>query len=549
MSNPNLELILFKVGEKFLQYVLNYNEPIVRLKKDHEYRFNKQQIEVIKRIESLIHKCEITSTQNLHSTIKQHLFNFGKDFNNMRIHCGGILIHESDDNKILNYILEKATEYYPCLLLIEEKKSIFFNNNHLTHYFLFNKEEGKYVYNLIADDKDFHNISLDNEDAFFSFINYKLESNISVICHKYSFLSNFIIRSFHNCCYRTKYDMQSFLEEIKYQFSCLKKIAKGELVEISNFCGIYGLKLDGIDEYELSENIIIRNINETNNPGIKNTTSIGSSGSRPKQIIGCTLEFKTKLNPTNEKAKIHSLDSTIVLGNNDEHSKNENSDIFEKLIFKFISATVISMKSIYAPFNVSFIDKDAPLSSLPSTINEKTYSSLSFFKNQELDEIKEWFELLDDIDLNYISLTLRRITIAIYGREQPLDSILDTFIAWETMFSSKISTTNSVITSIKSILDRSDYRISKTRLSKLYGLRSNIVHGSHKKHELLNVENSRKQIEIIKMEVIEISIIILKELIKDKSLLLKTPKERVEILLKTKTITCKKCGSHKYEFT
>ena len=39
MDNQNFELILFKTGEKFLQYIIDFNEPLVRLKKTDEYAF------------------------------------------------------------------------------------------------------------------------------------------------------------------------------------------------------------------------------------------------------------------------------------------------------------------------------------------------------------------------------------------------------------------------------------------------------------------------------------------------------------------------------
>ncbi|MBU2920199.1 hypothetical protein KO504_02515 [Winogradskyella psychrotolerans] len=243
------------------------------------------------------------------------------------------------------------------------------------------------------------------------------------------------------------------------------------------------------------------------------------------------------------------MDSTIVSSNKTSNDKFNNSNLFETILNRLISATIINLKSIYAPFRITFIDSNAPLKLPFPNIIENKYSNLSILKRNELDKIKEWFELLNITNENYIKLTLSRIKIAIYGRERPIDSILDTFIAWETMFSSKTSTTNSVVKSIKSILDRCNYDISNSRLSKLYDLRSNIVHGNHKKHKLLNVDNPIKEIENIKKEVIEIALIVLKELIRDKNLLNKTPPERVELLLQPETITCGKCDNKKFRFT
>lgn len=548
MRNKNLDLVIFKVGEKFLQYVLNYNEPLNEQKKDDSYEFNNQQIDTIDKIVNLILKSEIESAQNPHSTIKQYLFNLGNVFNDMRQNCGGEVIYESNESELLNYLLSKATEYYPSLLIIEEKTWFNHNKTSLNNHFKLSKKESEYIHNLLSKDKDFNNIYSVMEEPMFSNINYKLENNISTACFSPSFVSNFILRSFQNCCYRIKYDMKSFLNEVENQFYSLKTIAKGKSVEISNFCGIYGLALNDIDEYKLSNDIVIRNINEVNNPGIKNTISIGSKGSNPKKVIGCTLEFKTNVNTINEKVKVLPLNSIISV-NNTSNNKINNNNIFETILNRLVSASVISLKSIYAPFRITFIDSNAPLKLPFPYIVDNKYASLSILREEELDKVKEWFKLLSKTDENCIKLTLSRIKTAIYGRERPIDSILDTFIAWETMFSSKISTTNSVVKSIKAMLDRSGYAISNSRLNLLYSLRSNIVHGNHKKHKLIDVDNTIQKIEDIKKEVIEIALIVLKELIKDKDLLSKVPYERVESLLIPETIKCKKCENEKYQFT
>ncbi|MBU2920198.1 hypothetical protein KO504_02510 [Winogradskyella psychrotolerans] len=243
MNNKDLKLVIFKVGEKFLQYILNYNQPLIQRKKDDVYKFNNEQIETIKKIVSLIHQCEIASAQNPYSTIKQYLFNFGKMFNNMRQNCGGKLINKSNDIELLDYLTTKAIEYYPSLLIIEEKKWFNHNITDLNSHFKLSIDESEYIHNLLLKDKDFNNILSIKEKPMFSNLNYKLENNISTACFNPSFVSSFILRSFQNCCYRIKYDIQSFLNEIESQFYCLKTIAKGKSVEISMKSTILVLKI------------------------------------------------------------------------------------------------------------------------------------------------------------------------------------------------------------------------------------------------------------------------------------------------------------------
>jgi hypothetical protein len=165
--------------------------------------------------------------------------------------------------------------------------------------------------------------------------------------------------------------------------------------------------------------------------------------------------------------------------------------------------------------------------------------------------IKQWFNLLNSINTEYIKITLSRIKSAIYIRKDPIDSILDSFIAWESMFSSKISTTNSVIISIFTILKRADFSISKTRLTNLYDLRSYIAHGNPSEHKLLisnNQEQPNFQKEEIKKQTLDIALLTLRELIKDKELFFKTPEQRVNVLLNPTLIICEKCGFQKFNF-
>ncbi len=89
------------------------------------------------------------------------------------------------------------------------------------------------------------------------------------------------------------------------------------------------------------------------------------------------------------------------------------------------------------------------------------------------------------------------------------------------------------------MLEITGYTISKTKLNELYNLRSSIVHGNPSEHKLLIGNNPQKpllQHEEVKKQTIDIAIRVLKELIIDKSLFEKKPRERVEILLNPKIV-------------
>ncbi|MBK9248614.1 MAG: hypothetical protein IPM69_10990 [Ignavibacteria bacterium] len=551
MNNQEIGLILSKVGEKFLQYVLNCNEPILQLRNDENYQFNPIQLHVLNELCRLITESEVTVSQNPNFTIKHFLFKYGNVFNEMRRSCGGNIIHKNDSNSLLNYLLKKGTEYYPSLLIIDEIKWFNSDQTGIQNYPFIFPQDANIVAKLLFEDSDLNRLFSEDQEyvSLQAHVNYKLNNDISVFCWSWQFTSSFILRSFQNCCYRVKYNLTNLLDDIENQYIRLKAIANNEEIEVSYFCGVYGLRLEGIEEYNLSDNIIIRNINEVNNPCIQHTISISSSDVYSKVITGCTLEYRVTTAHFN---------TNIIVDNQDSKESDKVEDIFnqanhilEDLVNKIAISTVISTRALPAPFKSTFIDQDAPLSMHHPRIipNNSAGMGVSILDMEALNKIKNWFVKLGSIDLSYISLALRRLLASLYNRIDPIDSILDAFIAWESMFNSPISTTKSVVNSIAEILKRSDTKVSKTVLINLYDFRSSIVHGNPLKHDLLNCKNPLQKIESIKTQVIEIAIAVLEELIQDKVLLYLSPQERVVSLLAPTIVYCENCQTKKYNFS
>ena len=201
MNSQNFELILFKTGEKFLQYILNYSGSVIRSKNIDEYGFQSSQLEVLNNLGSLIEKCEILSRGNPHSTLKQYLFSFGNDFNQMRKYCGGSIYNRNCADELLHHLYVKAVEYYPCLLLVDNNH-LYSNLTSIESYFPPTSAEEKYIYNLLSTHPHLKTITT-NENSFHR-LSYKLSNNSTVICFLSNFTGQFILRSFLNCCYRMK---------------------------------------------------------------------------------------------------------------------------------------------------------------------------------------------------------------------------------------------------------------------------------------------------------------------------------------------------------
>lgn len=543
MDNRTFQTILFKVGEKFLNYILNFQGKILddrRFGDDRMisdlYGFNQNQIECLYILNKYIQECDFLSSQNPHTTIKQYLFNNGNLFNDMRRGCGGYVEKRESDNKLLDYLLSKGSEYYPSLLIsnIPTFNPFFDDNIAHNNRFWQSRSESELVFSLLKNDSSLSKLlHCPNNDYLSTTIQCQFE-NIVIISYVFNFIGDFLLSSFQNCCYRTRYSLNDFLNDIECSYYSLAASADKKNIEFSYFAGIYGLRLDGVDEFELSKNVVIRNINELSNPCARNTTSIGSNQTHKKAIIGCVLEYKA---------------TTKSLGKHVLTNETRSFTLDDTFKHNFQSATLLALQTIQPPFSFTFFTNSIPLSST-NPIHSNNNMGMSIFSLDQLIQIKEWYEILEKIDLKHVNLTIHRIKSAIYNREYHVDSILDAFIAWESMFSSDISTTKSVTQSIRKMLNRVNYEISSKKINDLYGLRSSIVHGNPIEHKLIKSKDSHNPLheqEKIKEQVIYIALITLKELVKDKELIDKTPRQRVEYLLNPTTEVCDKCSGKKYK--
>lgn len=86
----------------------------------------------------------------------------------------------------------------------------------------------------------------------------------------------------------------------------------------------------------------------------------------------------------------------------------------------------------------------------------------------------EWYERLKQPHVAKIDLALTRILRAIAERREPSDVLIDAVIAWENLF----GTTNVTMCLAKLFEQASEARLElRARLSKIYELRSKVVHG------------------------------------------------------------------------
>jgi hypothetical protein len=101
--------------------------------------------------------------------------------------------------------------------------------------------------------------------------------------------------------------------------------------------------------------------------------------------------------------------------------------------------------------------------------------------SQELAAWREWYVRLSAAPVARIELALTRVLRAIAERREQSDVLIDSVIAWENIFGTKDGEPTFRVTTCfaKLLADSIEERIAlRTRLGKIYALRSKVVHGS-----------------------------------------------------------------------
>lgn len=93
----------------------------------------------------------------------------------------------------------------------------------------------------------------------------------------------------------------------------------------------------------------------------------------------------------------------------------------------------------------------------------------------------EWYEALSHKRIDRINVAITRILKAIAERNEPSDVLIDSVIAWENIFGTSEGEPTLRVTASLAIMLESDVvkrKALRSQLAKIYGLRSDVVHGN-----------------------------------------------------------------------
>ncbi|EOX3391848.1 hypothetical protein ACPFUO_003468 [Vibrio cholerae] len=512
-TNKKIQLIEQYIGKRLLGYVLNLSDDYLHVQSLNDVALSEQQTEVVDVLAKTIQECRIQHVVNggFGDCVDYYLKSLksGEEsfYNQLRKHCNGKLPFYESNDELLKFLYSICVREYPNLLLKQSRNS--FNvglniNIGLSDYESFISLVKGDILNKITNEKD----------GFEYAFTFKAIDGIEFYTQVCTACSIIVSRSFQNACNKMSYSLNDVIREVDLNISILRNLAEGNEVEYSSFIGVKGAKFDGFHEIELGSSCL-RQIDHLSNPSPHtNSIVVQHTNAEERYISGHIFDVK-------HKTKLAEVDADKIYAVN-----KKVYDIQEKALDSLKLALVFALKEdrgIAAGFSESGFPLNQPGNYSIGDQRPGKYLTITL---DQVGSIQEWFHRFYSTDLECINVPLKRLKYAIFERSHAEDAIVDAIISWEGMFSEAFETSFKVTGSISKYLATTEERESfLNRLKKLYGLRSDLVHG--KRSKFMNNEN----MDELRSEVIAIGIDAITKLLADEKLLKLTPAERVKEIL------------------
>lgn len=502
------------LGEEFLNFILNDNMSFTQSSGIDSYSFNTTQHTTLRDLDICLQ--DIVNKKSYidfieYKTMLIQLSGTGV-FISFRERNGATIPKVGADNEFLQMLLDIGTNLYSGFLI----KPRFHNDKPFNDDLPFDSDQQiEALIRILKDDDKFRNFFLDDGNYF---LGYNLDNNLTATTSSHKFFYPFLHRCFKNCCLRMDYQLDSFLEEIKNQFNILLQILSYERITISNFYGIYGLHITGADEITI-RNITLRNVRTPSNP---------------YRFINDIICHVTNGQETYTSGVVADVAEDSIGVKRDESGSTTYINSSKATLDRLINSITLALSSTSKPLTISFKDKSVPLYIElvhPHQMDCVSKSGNTLLSVSDVPIIEEWFGLLD-LHYDKFKLTIDRLHIAIFERDNAYDSIIDGFIVWESLISDSPETTFKISTSIVFLLSNEENAYTYELIRDLYNLRGAIVHGGDKDKALQKLSKyGISDINMAKDKVIKISIELLSVIMKDDELRKLKPSKRVRKII------------------
>lgn len=531
MPKINVPQFVQSIGSRVIAYILNISN------EDAEYGLQVSNFDLPKEkldiLDQYIDLCKMHRIKYINNTdINLHMLYYLNRsfidkihiFNIWREQSGGdrFAVYHSDDNivKLLNRLY---VELYPLFLVNrtcwnQHSDMILQNIGHAIN----SLSERKCLYDEIMNDEHIHLIFHTKEKNDLCVHGHYMSSTGRGGSIQLSLLPSMLfLNSYRLMRMRGYFDPKAFSEAAEYTVATLRRCINGETVEVPLLLGFSNISIDDIGKIETNWGII-RPIGESISELVPRNFSITNINDKQYKL-GFVLEssYPYKINFTRQYGEIE-YPKEISDARKKIDELTENISLCFSLACKRNPPVSISLawEMIFDPISHG---------TQVSWFSNSRTATIHFIlkENQEKEELVTWCNRIKNIDDKNIRLAIRRVLSAINKRTNPVDSFIDTVVAWENLFGTKEKIGSSISGSIANLLEgtRKQLKEIKTKVNNYYKIRCDIVHGSK--------EITTKDAREYRDDCLDITLKVMRKLYIEKPALLQLDSsKRSDILLK-----------------
>lgn len=537
-------LLLEVLGVAFLAYVLNATEVEVVARFSEAKPLGNKQEEALRQMLQLISTTGITLDKssplwhlNLDVFASQATGHNTSCANVLRTIAGGEIKTPTSKDRILEILNQLAVESYSLFLIPRDKKTPDPFQPSLSGVTFMHSLKDELEKAILADKalvKLFGNENLDKPAIEITGYVHRSSGQGSSV--QLVMLPELILRNaWHLALLDAKQpDLKQFSSAIKKTVHILRAAASGKNVTIPVRVALTGIVLpEGKQRIELPWGVL-RSITERDESLIPSIFADGANSTTTSNGETVTIKYSGDIIlETEVPYRAFIADWKKVAGNALGVKLPENFNDYE-IIQKRIEAVEIGLlfstnRDGERPRVVSTWRAEVdPLGFSGHAISWRNPHTLPLLlparlTKDEAEEWKRWINIIDRKRVPSIEVAVHRLLLAGIERKDPVDVLIDAVIAWENLVGSPSGEPTLRVSSALAWLlgkDSSERAELQSKFSKLYNLRSRIVHGSG----VLEVNESIK----LPQEAVKIALDALKEIFENRPELLEDCKDSNE---------------------
>lgn len=479
--NPWLQ-IKNAFGEEFLRYVLVKDDIPDELSINSLTPEQNRAFQALLQYSNLASRCE---HQIERSDIFGRLFLYVDELGattaeHLRISCGGAAPEIHEDDPVTHHVLKVAAELYASFLV---GLSSYLVSGYFDHSVLISiRPSLTESCRLILQDQSLSKLfpgaghaNVQDADEL-----YSIRSEVFFTAFTSGYLSlaalpgSVCVAAWRNCLIAGRIELNHFLHETKLILGKVRNLADGLEIEVPLVVGLSNIALEDSVAVELEKAQIVH----SNSHLAKGIFGLAEAVEKSEVL----LVMQAPLRVVSVQRRRGKEDPYAKFDKAWKDYRQKRQDEILAVRFSMVLASKDALLSPIPTFEVMFNPLEmntggwgnsSPTSPTPAAAIDAEVAR----------RIEDWSGKISAVELRSIRIGVRRLISAVTSRFDPGDALVDAVICWENLFGASGEAVFRVTGAMAKILEADDSNRRNTLvkvLKKIYGVRSDLVHGNQK---------------------------------------------------------------------